>query len=139
MSFQCSLEICLTCGASNSVVRLEALVPILPSMYHDYSGTPQSGHSEIRTPRYRGQFLPSQILHLRTFQSLKSGHPDNQDTFLVPKVSRLEGFHYYCYLPITLMVRVLLTNPPTLHTIVVPSSSVVTGEMVYVLLAPSPG
>ena len=27
-----------------------------------YCGTPQSGHSEIRTPRYRGQFLPSQIL-----------------------------------------------------------------------------
>ena len=54
---------------------------------------PQSGHSEIRTPRYRGQFLPSQILHLCTFQPLKSGHPANQGTFLGPKVSKLEGFH----------------------------------------------
>ena len=29
---------------------------------------------KIRTPRYRGQFLLSQILHLCTFQPLKSGH-----------------------------------------------------------------
>ena len=62
---------------------------------YNYSGTPQSGHSEIRTPRYtcRGQFLPSQILHLCTFQPLESGHPANQDTFLGTKVSGLEGFH----------------------------------------------
>ena len=55
--------------------------------------TPQSGHSEIRTPRYRGQFLLSVILHLCTFQPLKSGHPTNQDTFWGPKVSGIEGFH----------------------------------------------
>ena len=30
----------------------------------------------MRTPQYRGQFLPSQIPHLYTFQLLKSGHPE---------------------------------------------------------------
>ena len=56
-----------------------------------YSGPPHSGHSEIRTTRYRGQFLLSQILHLCTFQPLKSGQFANQDTFMGPKVSGLEG------------------------------------------------
>ena len=59
--------------------------------------TPQSGHSEIRTPRYRGQFLLSQILQLCTFQP---GHTANQDTFLGPKVSGLEGFHTHTHMHI---------------------------------------
>ena len=47
------------------------------------SGTPQSGHSEIRTPRYRGQFLLSQI-HLEhpilqgVQKQLQSCRPNNR-------------------------------------------------------------
>ena len=63
-----------------------------------YSGTPQSRHSEIRTPRYRGQFLQSQILHLCTFQPQKSGHPDNLDTFLGPQGVRIRGAPLYLLL-----------------------------------------
>ena len=49
----------------------------------------------IRTPRYRGQFLPSQILHLCTFQPLKSGLLANQDTFWGPQGVRIRGVPLY--------------------------------------------
>ena len=70
-----------------------------------YSGIPQSGHSEIRTLRYRGQFLPSQILHLCSFQPLKSGHPANQDPIGGPKVSGLEGSTVDIFSPVSSRVH----------------------------------
>ena len=58
---------------------------LIEMMCSSYSVSPQSGYSEKRSPRYRGQHLPSQILHLCTSQPLKSGRPANQNTFSAPR------------------------------------------------------